>query len=380
MRNAAAGERLNVGNYDPCTIHIGGRNSERLMVAYVNEYGVFQPLERRNDGREWYLDSIADLGSKAEILVYIKDDQNGGFANDSYPLKVRIGGDEYNFPPPVQQLAAVIIGEFYVRGDSRRVKVSNEGYTFGIEAFARARNLAVKDIPGHSPPSTARETWGGGEPSPSQGGRPYAPGQSLGSGSGVLVAPGIIATNAHVVEHGQSFEIGGSREPLTLLDVDVAHDLAILRGRFDGEIIPMRSTAAIWLGEAVLAAGFPLQDLLGNDLKVSTGNISGLKGAEGDVARFQFTAPIGSGSSGGAIVDEAGNLVGLTSAALAHNNLRERGAISENVNFGIKVSLVHEMLAAAGIDVPQTVLRQDKDRRNVVQQLRRSVVSIMVKG
>src|SRR3546814_4059846 len=91
-------------------------------------------------------------------------------------------------------------------------------------------------------------------------------------------------------------------------------------------------------------------DLLGADLKVSTGNVSGLKGWEGDVARFQFTAPIGSGSSGGAILDEYGNLVGITSSSLAHGNLRDRRAISENVNFGIKVSLFHEMLAASRSD------------------------------
>src|SRR3546814_11940172 len=77
--------------------------------------------------------------------------------------------------------------------------------------------------------------------------------------------------------------------------------------------------------------------LRGAGLKVSTGNVSGLKGWEGDVARFQFTAPIGSGSSGGAILDESGNLVGITSSSLAPGNLRDRGAISENVNFGIKV-------------------------------------------
>src|SRR3546814_8021692 len=70
-----------------------------------------------------------------------------------------------------------------------------------------------------------------------------------------------------------------------------------------------------------------------------SGNVSGLKGWEGDVARFQFTAPIGSGSSGGAILDESGNLVGISSSSLAHGNLRDRWTIRENVNYGIKATL-----------------------------------------
>ena len=127
-----------------------------------------------------------------------------------------------------------------------------------------------------------------------------------------------------------------------------------------------------------MASGFPLMDLLGGDLKVTTGNVSGLTGGMGDVSRFQFTAPIGSGSSGGAIVDDAGNVVGITSASLAHRNLGERGSTSENVNFGIKASLVYELIAAAGMPLPDIKPLHDTNRRDVVNRLRNSVVSITV--
>ena len=204
------------------------------------------------------------------------------------------------------------------------------------------------------------------------------PGTILGSGSGVLVAPGIVVTNAHVIEDGNLFRVGGAEHRLNPIAVDVRHDLALLQGEVEGDPLPLRAASPIWLGEAVLAAGYPLMDLSGADLKVSTGNVSGLKGSEGDVSRFQFTAPIGSGSSGGAILDEYGNLVGITSASLAHANIRDRGSISENVNFGIKASLVHEMMAASGIDIPAIALSQDNNRREVVRRLRRSVVGIIV--
>src|SRR3546814_5592010 len=77
------------------------------------------------------------------------------------------------------------------------------------------------------------------------------------------------------LEGGSNFKIGRGGNNLTMIAVDPMHDLAILQGDVDGIPLPMRNTAAIWLGESVLAAGYPLMDLLGADLKVSTGNVSG---------------------------------------------------------------------------------------------------------
>jgi S1-C subfamily serine protease len=129
--------------------------------------------------------------------------------------------------------------------------------------------------------------------------------------------------------------------------VDPLHDLALLQGPVGRLALPIRIASPIWLGEAIMAAGYPLMDVLGADLKVTTGNISGLTGSHGDISRFQFSAPIGSGSSGGAIIDEDGNLVGITAASLAHQNFRDRGSISENVNFGVRAAMVYELIAAA---------------------------------
>jgi hypothetical protein len=70
--------------------------------------------------------------------------------------------------------------------------------------------------------------------------------------------------------------------------------------------------------------------------------------------------------------------VGITSASLAHRDVRERGSISENVNFGVKASLVYELIAAAGMPLPDITLFHDTNRRAVVNRLRDSVVSITV--
>jgi len=369
--NPMSGERLSLAGAGQCVIRINSRNADRIAAVAVGVSGAVVPLEQIA-ANEWSLGALLHGGEATEILLYVVDDRLGGFVNDSYPVTMRVDGIDHALPAPTEQLAAVIVGEIYQKAGAPRLKVSNEGYIFGIDAYARARDLRAPAFPKRICPSERSDSGGRDD-------RPPPPaGSALGSGSGILIAPGIIVTNAHVIEDGSSFQVGRGRLPLTPIAVDQMHDLALLRGDVEGVPLPLRSSLPIWLGEAIMAAGYPLMDLLGADLKVSTGNVSGMTGSHGDVARFQFTAPIGSGSSGGAVIDEFGNLIGVTSASLAHENIRGRGSISENVNFGIKASIVHEMLAAAGIDTPATPLATESARREVVQRLRRSVISINV--
>ncbi len=372
------GQRIQLNDNPECHIRILGRDAERLGVAAINPRGAVLPFEE-GQGGDWYLSSFASLGDQFEIIAYIVDDRSGGFVNQSYPIQMEISGEQYTLPAPDGQLAAIILAEIYVKSGTRRMKVSNEGYTFGIDAYLRARDHQNITMPFRQQKQSRAEEPDRPSPFEPDRHRPSAaPGQVVGTGSGIIIAPDLIITNAHVIEDGESFRLGRTQHQLRPVAVDPKHDLALLEGSVNGQPLPMRIGSAIWLGEGVMAAGFPLMDVLGADLKVTTGNISGLTGSHGDVSRFQFTAPIGSGSSGGAIVDEYGNLVGVTSASLAHGNMRERGSISENVNFGIRSSFVFEMVAAAGFTAPTLGNHSENNRREVVNRLRASVVSIIV--
>ncbi|MBU6395039.1 MAG: S1C family serine protease [Sphingomonadales bacterium] len=370
MSQLQPGQRFPLPQGHAITVCFKGRDSDRLAVAAITPQGEAIAFDQTARG-QWTLQSSQSLGGQADIVAYITDDTQGGFTNFAYPATMQIGSDHYSLPSPGEQLAAVIIGEIYTRDGTLRIKISSEGYTFGIDAYVRARNFSSIAIPHRRRPSVGRDA----PPAPDQ--RDSRPsGSTLGTGSGVIVAPNLIVTNAHVIEGGSSFFLSRTRQFVTAIAVDEFHDLALLQGQVEGKPLPLRLTSPLWLGESVMASGFPLMDLLGGDLKVTTGNVSGLTGGMGDVSRFQFTAPIGSGSSGGAIVDDAGNVVGITSASLAHRNLRERGSISENVNFGIKASLVYELIAAAGMPLPNSTQLHDTNRREVVDRLRNSVVSI----
>ncbi|WP_408589434.1 S1C family serine protease [Novosphingobium sp.] len=372
MNQLQPGQRFPLLPGQAMSVRFDGRDSDRLAVAAITPQGQAVAFDQAGHG-QWTLQSLQSIGGQADIVAYITDDTQGGFTNYAYPATMQIGSDHYSLPTPGEQLAAVILGEIYTRDGTLRMKISSEGYTFGIDAYIRARNFSSIAIPHRGRRNVGRDT----PPAPDHRDT-RSPGSTLGTGSGVIVGPNLIVTNAHVIEGGSSSFLSRTRQFVTALAVDEFHDLALLQGQVQGQPLPLRLTAPLWLGESVMASGFPLMDLLGGDLKVTTGNVSGLTGGMGDVSRFQFTAPIGSGSSGGAIVDDAGNVVGITSASLAHRNLRERGSISENVNFGIKASLVYEMIAAAGMPLPDITPFHDTNRREVVNRLRNSVVSITV--
>ena len=370
------GQRLPIARASECHICFTGSAPDRIAVAAISKSGGVVPFQQQ--GKGWYCPDLTRLGDSVEIVAYMTDDRHGGFVNQSYPLEVTIDGDQHPFPEPDQQLAAVILAELYLKDGKHRLKVSNEGFTFGIDAYARARNIAVGEMPFRVRSRQDDHRAGVPRRNGQDSSDPTQPGQMLGTGSGVVIDRNLVITNAHVIEDGQTFSVGRSGDRLVPLAIDPMHDLALLQGPVSGAPLPLRIGSPLWLGEPVLAAGYPLMDVLGSDLKVTTGNISGLTGSSGDTSRFQFTAPIGSGSSGGAILDEAGNLVGIIAAALSHRNLHERGSISENVNFGIKAALVFELLAAAGAPLPETRPMTENNRREVVQRLRSSVISISV--
>ena len=90
--------------------------------------------------------------------------------------------------------------------------------------------------------------------------------------------------------------------------------------------------------------GFPNIGLQGFAPKLAKGEIASLSGAQDDARYFQISVPVQSGNSGGALVDERGNVVGVVSAKLsASAALQSSGALPENVNYAVKSSLSPEL-------------------------------------
>ncbi len=137
-----------------------------------------------------------------------------------------------------------------------------------------------------------------------------ASGKVAAFGSGVVIAPGNIITNRHVIEDGVSFRVehSGKTWPAKLIKIDPDHDLAELSvAKLDAPAVTVLDSAKLAVGEKVYAIGSPE----GLELTISEGLISGLRDFD-DGRVIQTSAAISPGSSGGGLFDAQGRLVGIT--------------------------------------------------------------------
>lgn len=376
MKTMPTGARLDIEDGATTCVVEAAAGPVRLAVAMVTRIEGGDPRIAVVQGDSpWTLD-MPPKGSKANVIVYMADDTQQGRVEDRGPIRLRIGDAGFTLEMRSDSHGAIILAELYEHSGKRRARVRGDGYAFGIKALARKEGLPVEPFI----PERERydEAPHGGQPD--AGRRPRRGGGAIGSGSGIIVGVDHVITNAHVVHETDRQTVHGSDGDVLgrVLAIDPVHDLALLRTPgIGGTPIPIRATGSLFLGEAVIAAGYPLRDVLGDDLKMTHGNVSGMKGQGGIVSAFQFSAPIGSGSSGGAVMDQYGNLLGVVTSALAHEAMRERGGISENVNFGTKASLVLEMLAAHEVEW-DAHSHAAGTPAEVARRIRRSVVSITV--
>ena len=162
-------------------------------------------------------------------------------------------------------------------------------------------------------------------------------------GSGVIVtATGYVLTNNHVVETADEIEVAladGKKLLAKVVGNDPETDLAVLR--IDGENMPaisFGSSDALRVGDVVLAIGNPF--CVGQT--VTSGIVSALGRTGLGINTFenfiQTDAAINPGNSGGALIDAAGNLVGINTAIFS----RSGGSIG--IGFAIPVSTAKMVL------------------------------------
>ena len=131
----------------------------------------------------------------------------------------------------------------------------------------------------------------------------------------------------------------------------------------------------------VATVGFPNIGLQGFAPKFARGEIASLSGAGDDTRYFQISVPVQPGNSGGALVDEHGNVVGIVSAKLdASVALAASGALPENVNYAVKSSFLLSFLESvpaisAKLKVPNTA---DEKFSDVVKSAQDAAVLVLV--
>ena len=167
---------------------------------------------------------------------------------------------------------------------------------------------------------------------------------SLGSGV-ILSADGIVVSNYHMVgmatdirvvlndrrEFSARVLLGDEESDLAILKIDAPEPLPFL---------PLRASDTVEVGELALAIG----NAFGVGQTVSSGIVSGLarsggSGGQGRGYFIQTDAPINPGNSGGALVDMAGQLIGVNTSILT------RSGGSNGIGFAIPADLVAAFVA-----------------------------------
>jgi S1-C subfamily serine protease len=110
--------------------------------------------------------------------------------------------------------------------------------------------------------------------------------------------------------------------------------------------------ASIRVGEPVAAFGFPLSSMLASSGNFTLGDVTALAGIGDDTRYLQISAPVQPGSSGGPLLDERGNLVGVVTSKLnALKTAALTGDFPQNVNFAIKASALTAFLGSNSTDL-----------------------------
>ena len=176
-----------------------------------------------------------------------------------------------------------------------------------------------------------------------------------GLGSGVVVdARGDVVTNAHVVAGGGPYtvQLGTSAvaQPATLLGDFPPDDLAVLRiiGAKNLKPAKIGGAGSLRVGEWVIAIGNPLG--LTNTVTVGVVSALGREVSEPPTAStasavlpdsIQTSAPINPGNSGGALVNLAGQVVGITT--LGASGTLNSGAVITGIGFAIPSTIVNDI-------------------------------------
>ncbi|WNJ21559.1 serine protease [Pontibacter sp. G13] len=176
---------------------------------------------------------------------------------------------------------------------------------------------------------------------------------SRSSGTGFAIAPdGYIITNQHVVESSRSIVVKGINGDFSrsynaiILAEDKNNDLAILKIDLGNNeslgLIPYSfnfNTEEV--GSDVYSLGFPLRATMGDEVKLTNGILSSKTGFKGDITTYQTTVAVQPGNSGGPLINENGEVIGIISA-------KHSGA--DNVTYAVKASYLKSLIQV--LDTP----------------------------
>ncbi|QOR61301.1 S1C family serine protease [Sulfurovum sp. ST-21] len=193
------------------------------------------------------------------------------------------------------------------------------------------------------------------------------------TGTGFFINDNILITNQHVVEECKNIEIvrNGYQAKAKIKSFDKTNDLAVLVSDTPNKsFLKFRGGKGVRIGESIIAMGYPLGDLLGTNIKLTLGNISSLNGLLNDSTKLQLTAPVQHGNSGGPLLDNHGNVVGVIYAGL-------KNSIAQNVNLAIKDNVARMFLDANDVSYNLDMNISKIEVVDIADEAKKSIVQVI---
>jgi S1-C subfamily serine protease len=158
-----------------------------------------------------------------------------------------------------------------------------------------------------------------------------------------------LVTAYHVVDGADTLNVvchsGGSGQA-SIIKIDPSNDIALLKIDFPTKSFLSVDDIELKVGQKVFTLGYPVPEILGANVKYSEGVVSSLSGLRGAASLLQITTPIQPGNSGGPLLNEHGNLVGIvTSTAAVTSFMRYTGTLPQSVNWSVKSGYIKPLLS-----------------------------------
>lgn len=188
--------------------------------------------------------------------------------------------------------------------------------------------------------------------------------QVMGTGAGIVLDPGgQVLTNYHVVAGADTItaEVAGAVHTADILGYDRNHDIAVLqlRGARGLPVAPLGDSTRLVVGDPVIAIGNARGS--GSPLTRESGTISAfgqtisaedeLTGAATEMrGMFEMAAPVRAGDSGGPVVNSAGQVIGVTTAASVNFRMGAPGGEGFAIPINDALAIANQIRAGAPSD------------------------------
>lgn len=191
---------------------------------------------------------------------------------------------------------------------------------------------------------------------------------------------GLVLTNHHVVENTQKIMVrfeDGTETEAKIITTSAAIDLALLRLKTPhSAYLTLAKPDKLQIGQEVFTMGYPVPTILGSSVKYTEGTISSLRGSKDEESHLQISVPVQPGNSGGPLVTNSGEVVGVVTSTADPDRFKKEtgGSLPQNVNWAVKALYAHSFF-----DQPEA-LSPTPDREAAIERVRSAVCRIEDKG